>query len=58
MFRDEFEANKHQSWINYLPRLIDDRNNRNSSSFMLKNSNIDLSNVTLPQFIQIITLRL
>ena len=58
MSRDKFEANKDESWINYLARLIDDMNNRNSSGFMIKNSGIDLSNVTPSQLIEMITLRL
>ena len=36
MFRDTFGVNKDDKWINYLPRLIDDMNNKNSSGLMIK----------------------
>ena len=38
MSTHEFEVNEYQLWINYLARLIDHMNNRNSSSFMIKNN--------------------
>ena len=36
MSPDTFGVNKDDLWINYLPRLITDMNNINSSGFMIK----------------------